>query len=568
MADPDLFLFVSHVSEDRLAALEIVDELERRDVRCWIAPRDVHPGQPYDDEIAEAIEASRALLLIFSDSCNKHEYIRREITVAGESHKVIIPFRIEDAQPRRGLRVRLSDLHWIDGFVSRERAIDQVVSTIDPNRVWQRAEEHRRQQTEVREGQGAEPVRRQQAEPARQGVGQSPQQLPLLLRRTQIVLSVIGIVVAILALPLAPSLTIQPRVAKADFASAVVDTNPLAYWTLQSLNGASLVSPYYSSTDENGAAVVSAGPGAPEANALSLQGNSTSSPQYIATGLSGGIPTQGSMLAWVNLAELPSLAGRIFYVSGESQFGNDFDLQFRTDNNICFYTGSGEYTNSAPDPATLVGNWHMITVTYRGGSNGFRNIYWDGTLAASFTGAVYNGIKSNPFNIGYSMVFTGRNFNGLISNVVVWNTPLTAQQINRIYGARGGSSMPEPASLLQYGAVLLALTHPDNYTVVVVIILIVVSLVSATFLAIKSDRTHASISYILIGFNTLFAIYFFILVIGNLVHFERSHLVDLGIFILLALASAIEVAAAILKAWGHCFPGWKRGRRLFGPVRG
>jgi CHASE2 domain-containing sensor protein len=144
MPTPDLLLFVSHVSEDRQAALEIVDELEQRGVPCWIAPRDVHPGKPFDDEIAEAIEASRAMLLIFSDHCNEHEYIRREITVAGESRKVIIPFRIEDAEPRRGLRVRLSDLHWIDGFVSRERAIDQVVRTIDPARVQQQEEEERR----------------------------------------------------------------------------------------------------------------------------------------------------------------------------------------------------------------------------------------------------------------------------------------------------------------------------------------------------------------------------------------------------------------------------------------
>src|SRR5580704_5056097 len=135
MTAPDLFLFVSHVSEDRSAATEIVDELERRGVRCWLAPRDVRPGAHFDDEIADAIDGSRAMLLIFSERCNDSEYIRREVTVAGESHKVIIPFRIEDAQPRRGLRVRLSDLHWIDGFVSRERAIDQVVKTIDPTRV-------------------------------------------------------------------------------------------------------------------------------------------------------------------------------------------------------------------------------------------------------------------------------------------------------------------------------------------------------------------------------------------------------------------------------------------------
>ena len=92
----EMFLFVSHVSEDLAAAMQIVEELERRGVRCWIAPRDVRPGEPFDDEIANAIEDSRAMLLIFSERCNASEYIRREVTVAGESHKVVIPFRIEN----------------------------------------------------------------------------------------------------------------------------------------------------------------------------------------------------------------------------------------------------------------------------------------------------------------------------------------------------------------------------------------------------------------------------------------------------------------------------------------
>lgn len=127
---PEPFLFVSHVSEDRAAAMEIVQELERRGVPCWIAPRDVTPGRPFDDEIAGAIEDSRAMLLVFSEHCNASEYIRREVTVAGESHKVVIPFRIENAEPKHGLRVRLSDLHWLDGFASRERAIDELVRTL------------------------------------------------------------------------------------------------------------------------------------------------------------------------------------------------------------------------------------------------------------------------------------------------------------------------------------------------------------------------------------------------------------------------------------------------------
>lgn len=123
-------LFVSHVSADRAAAMEIVAELERRGVPCWIAPRNVTPGQPFDDEIASAIENSRAMLLVFSEHCNTSEYIRREVTVAGECHKVVIPFRIENAEPKHGLRVRLSDLHWLDGFASREGALDELVNTL------------------------------------------------------------------------------------------------------------------------------------------------------------------------------------------------------------------------------------------------------------------------------------------------------------------------------------------------------------------------------------------------------------------------------------------------------
>ena len=124
---PEEFLFVSHVSEDRDAAMQVVEELERRGLHCWIAPRNVRPGRPFDDEIANAIETCQAMLLIFSERCNDSEYIRREVTVAGESHKVVIPFRIENVEPKRGLRVRLSDLHWLDGFASREKAIDELI---------------------------------------------------------------------------------------------------------------------------------------------------------------------------------------------------------------------------------------------------------------------------------------------------------------------------------------------------------------------------------------------------------------------------------------------------------
>ena len=131
---------------------------------------------------------------------------------------------------------------------------------------------------------------------------------------------------------------------------------------------------------------------------MSLDGDITT-PQYVSTSLSGGIPGAGSMMAWVDFAELPSTAGAYFYIAGESQSGNDFDFQFQNDNSLYFYTGGGEnaeYTISNPS-ATLLNQWNMILVTYTGGASGTRDIYWNGNLAASFSGSVDASTKFNPF---------------------------------------------------------------------------------------------------------------------------------------------------------------------------
>lgn len=116
-------IFISHISEDRSAAMSIVSELEEAGFRCWIAPRDMQPGRPFDDEIEAAIDGCAAMILIFSEMCNNSEYIRRELTVAGDARKHIIPIRIENTKPKRGLRMRLADLHWIDAFTNSHSVI-------------------------------------------------------------------------------------------------------------------------------------------------------------------------------------------------------------------------------------------------------------------------------------------------------------------------------------------------------------------------------------------------------------------------------------------------------------
>jgi hypothetical protein len=117
-----------------------------------------------------------------------------------------------------------------------------------------------------------------------------------------------------------------------DFASAVIATKPLGYYPLDAPSGKSLVgATTYSST--GGISVGSPGAGiAGSSNNFAKFDGATG---YILTTQKGGVGASASIMAWVNLAELPSKTG-LAYVTGESEVGNDLDVQCDSDNAIKF----------------------------------------------------------------------------------------------------------------------------------------------------------------------------------------------------------------------------------------
>ena len=87
-------LFVSYSAADRTPAFSVVEGLESRGIRCWVAPRDIPPGSEYGEEIVEAIKGSRILVLIFSAQANSSPHVRREVERAVSARRAILPFRV------------------------------------------------------------------------------------------------------------------------------------------------------------------------------------------------------------------------------------------------------------------------------------------------------------------------------------------------------------------------------------------------------------------------------------------------------------------------------------------
>jgi TIR domain len=108
--------FISHASDEAEIASKVCSQLESTGFRCWIAPRDVRPGQDYPEEIIRGIEQSKCLVLILSQKANNSKFVRSEVERAYSKGKPVFPVRIEEVLPSRALELFISTKHWIDAW--------------------------------------------------------------------------------------------------------------------------------------------------------------------------------------------------------------------------------------------------------------------------------------------------------------------------------------------------------------------------------------------------------------------------------------------------------------------
>jgi TolB-like protein len=107
-------VFVSYASEDVAVANSIVEDLEKRALSCWMAPRDVKPGALYADAIVRAINEAKTVVLVLSESAAASSHVGREVERAASKHKQIVAFRIDAAALNPALEYFLSESQWID----------------------------------------------------------------------------------------------------------------------------------------------------------------------------------------------------------------------------------------------------------------------------------------------------------------------------------------------------------------------------------------------------------------------------------------------------------------------
>jgi hypothetical protein len=124
-------VFICHSSKDKLVADAACAALEAQKVSCWIAPRDILPGDEYGRAIIEALSSCQIVLLIFSKPANESPQVRREIERAVSKEKIIVPFRIEDILPSDAMEFALGNTHWLDALTPpMERRLSELCESV------------------------------------------------------------------------------------------------------------------------------------------------------------------------------------------------------------------------------------------------------------------------------------------------------------------------------------------------------------------------------------------------------------------------------------------------------
>jgi TolB-like protein len=124
-------VFISYASQDAVVAAELCAALEREGVACWIAPRNVRPGDFYADAIVNAINACPVLVLLLSKNSVDSAHVLREVERASSKRRPIISFRIDTTPLPAGLEYFLSASQWIDASAgSPERGFPKLVESL------------------------------------------------------------------------------------------------------------------------------------------------------------------------------------------------------------------------------------------------------------------------------------------------------------------------------------------------------------------------------------------------------------------------------------------------------
>ena len=121
-------VFISYKSEDHSHADWLRRNLEANGFSCWMAPESIPGGSSYAEEIYNAIEQCRVLVLILSEKAQISKWIAKEVDLAFKLDKSVLPFMVEKCELVGQYRYYLPDVQVYYAYENRAQAMEKLIT--------------------------------------------------------------------------------------------------------------------------------------------------------------------------------------------------------------------------------------------------------------------------------------------------------------------------------------------------------------------------------------------------------------------------------------------------------
>jgi hypothetical protein len=108
-------VFLSFSSRDAALAIALREGLQSRDIDVWKAPESIPPGVDWASAIHAGIEQQQVFLLLWSDSAMASAEVSKEISLASQHRRLLLPLRLTPAMPQGGQAYHLGNIQWLEG---------------------------------------------------------------------------------------------------------------------------------------------------------------------------------------------------------------------------------------------------------------------------------------------------------------------------------------------------------------------------------------------------------------------------------------------------------------------
>lgn len=123
-------VFISYKAEEIAEATWVRSVLETNGISCWMAPTCIPGGSSYASEIPQAIRGCSIFVLILSEKAQGSKWVSREVDLAINEGKTILPFMLENCPLKDEFNFYLTNVQRYAAYESKSAAIEKMVREI------------------------------------------------------------------------------------------------------------------------------------------------------------------------------------------------------------------------------------------------------------------------------------------------------------------------------------------------------------------------------------------------------------------------------------------------------